>query len=107
MKKELACTFLMVSCGIAFAGEAPSHTSKPHEGYVPNAETAIRIAIAVWEPIYGKEQITNQKPYSATLNGGVWTVEGTLHGGKYMVGGVAVAEISKEDGKIIRISHGK
>ena len=68
-------------------------------------DEAIRIAVAVWEPIYGEQQIAKQKPYKATLTNGVWTVEGSLPGA--MVGGVAVAEIMKEDGRILRVSHGR
>ena len=78
---------------------------KPKEGYVPDKETAIAIAVAVWKPIYGKEKIENEKPYKASLKNGVWTVTGSLPEG--WKGGVAEAEIAKDDGKIIRIIHGK
>jgi hypothetical protein len=84
---------------------AEKHNYKPKEGYVPNKETAISIAIAVWLPIYSKEQIESEKPYTAKLNNGIWFVTGSLPNG--WNGGVAEAEISKDDGKIIRISHGK
>ena len=43
---------------------AEKHNYKPPNGYVPDAETAIRIAIAVWEPIYGNVQIQGQAPFS-------------------------------------------
>jgi NTF2 fold immunity protein len=90
----------------AFAQEtSPPHNYKPPEGYVPDAQTAIQIALAVWLPIYGRKQIDSEKPYTATLKDGVWTVSGTLPHG-YNVGGVAVAEISKLDGTILRVSHG-
>jgi hypothetical protein len=45
-----------------------------------------------------------KKPYRATLKEGVWTVRGTL---KTSMGGVALAEISKSDGRITCVSHGK
>ena len=80
------------------------HTYKPPAGYVPDATVAIKIAIVVWEPIYGKEQIANEAPYRASLSNGVWTVAGTLP--KSWVGGVATADIAKEDGKILPVSHG-
>jgi hypothetical protein len=83
----------------------PPHNYKPSQGYVANAETAIRIALAVWEPIYGKKQIDSEKPYRATLENGVWTVEGSLPPG--WDGGVAIAEISASDGTILRVSHGR
>jgi hypothetical protein len=88
-------------------------TFKPKDGYVPNAETAIRIAEAVWIPIYGEQRIEGEKPFRAQLlRGNIWRVEGTLKapsGGTndIVVGGVAVAEIAKDDGRIIRVIHGK
>jgi hypothetical protein len=81
------------------------HSYIPPAGYVPDAETAIRIAVAVWEPIYGKKQIESEKPYQATLKNGVWIVEGSLPDDA--LGGVAVAEISKSDGTILRVTHGR
>jgi len=72
---------------------------------VRNQATAIKIAVAAWEPIYGAAHIAGEKPYHATLHRGVWTVTGSLPKG--MKGGVAVADISAQDGRIIRISHGK
>jgi hypothetical protein len=78
---------------------------KPKDGYVPNAETAIAIAVAVWNPIYGKDQIAKEKPYKAHLSKGIWTVEGSLPEGAD--GGVAEADISKDDGRILRVVHGK
>ena len=96
---------LAASAAILLAADAPKHNVKPKEGYVPDAKTAIRIAVAVWEPIYGEEQIAKLKPYKATLTNGVWTVEGSLPG--LVLGGAAVAEIMKEDGRILRVSHGR
>src|SRR5688572_20401219 len=96
---------VLLTASVAGAGEPARHSTKPEAGYVPDAETAIRIAIAVWEPIYGKKQIAEEKPYNATLKDGVWFVEGSLPKG--WKGGVAEAEISKDTGTILRISHGK
>jgi hypothetical protein len=72
------------------------HNCKPPDGYVPNADTAILIALAVWLPTYGKARIDRQAPYRAELNGGIWTVRGSLPPDH--VGGVALAEIAKDDG---------
>jgi hypothetical protein len=89
---------------VASAEEKQEHNYKPEEGYVPDAETAIKIAVAVWLPIYGKEQIESEKPYSASLEDGIWYVTGSLPEGP---GGVAEAEIAKENGCVLRISHGE
>lgn len=82
------------------------HNYKPKEGYVPDEKTAIRIAVAVWIPIYGEKKIEGEKPYHAKLDKGIWTVEGSLPAGNW-VGGVAEAEIAKDNGCILRVSHGK
>src|SRR6266850_494912 len=68
------------------------HSYNPEGGYVTDAKTAISIAIAVWEPIYGVKEIANEKPYRASLDRqhGIWTVEGSLPKGYH--GGVAIAE---------------
>jgi hypothetical protein len=101
---------VVLHASISYAAEAQKHNYKPPSGYVPDEETAIKIAVAVWSPIYGKEQIEKEKPFKATLKNGVWYVMGSLPEppeGEVVRGGVAEAEINKEDGKIIRISHGK
>jgi hypothetical protein len=104
--KYLLVTILLASA-VAFTWcEAKSQDNfVPPDGYVPNADVAIKIAVAVWEPIYGAEHIAKEKPFRAVLKDGVWTVQGSLPKG--MKGGVALAEISKADGRIIRVIHGK
>ena len=76
--------------------------------YVPNEETAIKIAEAIWLPIYG-EEIYNQKPYTASLlKDGIWVVTGTFTGDiEVEAGGVAYIEIQKKDGKILKVTHGR
>ena len=84
------------------SSQLPSYV--PKEGFVPNEKTAIRIAEAVLGPIYGEDQITKERPFGATLKEGVWTVAGHL---SMPNGGVAIAEIAKQDGRILRVTHGK
>ncbi|HMU96240.1 MAG TPA: NTF2 fold immunity protein [Elusimicrobiota bacterium] len=79
--------------------------AKPTAGVVPDEKTAIRIALAVWEPLYGTKDVEGKAPYRARLEGNVWRVEGTLPPGH--LGGVPTAEISKVDGRILRVSHGQ
>lgn len=72
--------------------------------YVPNEETAVKIAEAIWNPLYGKN-IENFKPYKARMKDSlIWIVEGTLEKGK---GGVPYIEINKKDCKILKVTHGK
>ena len=74
-------------------------------GYVPDAATAIRIAVTVWEPIYGREQIARERPFHASLSGGVWHVRGSLP--PKTLGGVAEADIRRSDGRVMHIIHGR
>jgi hypothetical protein len=94
----------VLAASFALAQDAP-HKVVPERGYVPDADTAISVAVAVWLPIYGRKAIAAEKPYHASLMDGVWTVKGSLP--KTMAGGVAVAEISMKDGTVLRVSHGK
>lgn len=81
------------------------HHFVPQAGFVPDEATAIRIAEAVWTPIYG-QSIQEERPFRAKLINGVWHVEGSLPEG-WRLGGTPEAEIAKADGKILRVSHGK
>ena len=82
-----------------------AQTANPvKDGYVPNKETAIKIAEALWLPVYG-DKIYNSKPFVADLRDGkVWIVQGTLHAQK---GGVPYIEIQKSDSKVLKMYHGK
>ena len=83
---------------------------QPKEGFVPNSETAVRIADAVLIPVYGKKQIESEEPFTAKLKNELWIVQGTLHcpdGKADCFGGVAEVKISKTDARILFMSHGK
>jgi hypothetical protein len=57
--------------------QAPAHGPYvPPNGFVPDSATAVRIAVAVWTPIYGPfdGQVLVDQTVVATLNDGVWTV---------------------------------
>ena len=85
---------------------AQEHNVHPAQGLVPDTKTAIAIAVAVWSPIYGEKLIASEQPYVATLSAdGKWTVTGSLPKG--WDGGTAIAVISKSDGQVLRVSHGK
>ena len=77
---------------------------QPKESFVPDKETAARIAEAVWLPIYGKI-IEEEKPFKVSLSNDVWIVHGTLP--PNVSGGTARAEISKTSGCILRVTHGR
>ncbi|MCL2310165.1 MAG: YbbC/YhhH family protein [Proteobacteria bacterium] len=104
MKRSLLGILLFWWATSLLAQTSP-HSFVPRDGFVPTADVAIRIAVAVWEPIYGEQNIARQKPFNATLTNGVWLVQGSLPQG--WAGGTALAEISQKDGRILRVSHGK
>jgi NTF2 fold immunity protein len=106
MRRGLLVAAVVCSlAGLNFVMAEPKHSVRPKAGLVPNAQTAIQIAVAVWVPIYGEKMIQGERPFSAELKDGVWTVEGSLPKG--MRGGTALAEIAQEDGRIFRVSHGR
>jgi hypothetical protein len=89
---------------------------RPKAGFVPDSATAIKIAEAVLIPVYSEEKIVAERPFSAELKGDVWTVTGTLRctdeQGKpvpsdYCHGGVATVRLSRIDGRVLFMIHGK
>ena len=100
--------WMCVALGAALISQPTSAgepANVPEEDFVPTAEVAIAIAVAVWGPIYGAEHIAKQKPYHAKLIDGVWWVSGSLKPG--WLGGVAEARIQKVDGRVLGVTHGK
>ncbi|CAN5299282.1 hypothetical protein BH09BAC6_BH09BAC6_18020 [soil metagenome] len=81
-----------------------NHNIEKHDDYVPDEATAIKVAVAILEPIFGGT-VDYQRPYNAKLYGNVWYVYGSLHPGE--LGGVVNIEIRKYDCKIVRVSSGK
>ncbi|AEV99384.1 hypothetical protein A4D02_34280 [Niastella koreensis] len=116
----MAFFILLLVCSTSIYSNLIQNKNEKRD-YVPDAETAIKVAEAVWLPIYGN-RIYNEKPFIARLeNNKVWIVEGTLKGDSVynskpnpnsrsifiVVGGVAHIEIQKSDCKILQVSHGK
>jgi hypothetical protein len=98
-----------------------SSTVYSQRAYVPDSSTAIKIAEAIWLPIYG-EHVYKQKPFTAHLVGdSIWVVQGSIHGPKngfdtsssgvvtftVSYGGVLNAEIRKNDCKVISVFRSK
>ncbi len=77
---------------------------RPPHGFVPDKETAIAIAVAVWKPIFGEENIEQEAPYQANLVDGIWVVEGEPPGRLYP-GGTAKALIRQDTGEVLQIAH--
>ncbi len=120
------CTALLFGCfqGYSQKGIVPDSIGcfqgyYPTKGFVPDSTTAIKIAEAIWLPIYGNK-IYKELPFHATLVGdSVWVVQGsldnksrwdTVRGQETLTitsGGVLNAEIRKTDCKVMRVFHSK
>jgi len=78
----------------------------PPEGFVPNETTAIKVAQAVLETIYGKKDLDFVQPLKAELvNQTLWVVRGSLPKGT--LGGTPYIEIQKSDGKVLKVVHSR
>ena len=112
MKKVIVFVIIIVFV-IAISGILVFNMTKPQDGYVykledgfvPDAETAIKIAEAVWYPIYG--DLTEEQPFIATYieKDNAWYVRGSMPENTTTVGGMAEILIRKSDGKVIFIRH--
>jgi hypothetical protein len=76
-----------------------------YDTLIKDKQTAIAVAEPILFKIYGKKNITDQKPYECYLIDGYWYICGTLSKG--WLGGVFEIIISSEDGKVIKLIHGK
>jgi NTF2 fold immunity protein len=73
----------------------------PKEGYVPDKETAIKIAevILFRHPSAGEKTIVAQRPYVVTEDGSIWWVCGTLREG--MLGSSFKIAISRQTAAVL------
>ena len=104
-------TLIGVVMFLSFASSTHSAMKKER---VMDEKTAVAIAEKKLMSVYGKKKTLEEEPFHATLKDGVWTVFGTLtcpdvKGGRTTIcaGGVAEIKISKEDGRILYVTHGK
>jgi hypothetical protein len=72
---------------------------------IKDSLTAIGVAEPILFGIYGKDQISKQRPYKIYFIDNYWIINGTLPTG--YLGGVFLIIIDSRDSKIIRITHGK
>jgi hypothetical protein len=99
----------------AFSLTAPdSFSQTSQEVRVPDEATALQIAEPRLIKTYGKRQIDEERPLTATLDKGIWTVSGTLwctdrNGNRThdCLGGTAVLKLRQRDGKILSVIHYK
>ena len=77
----------------------------PPNGFVPDAETALRVGEAILSAVYGEQEIAKQRPLKVALvDKEVWLVWGTLD--ERCLGGTGVIKISKRTAKVLFLAHG-
>lgn len=105
---------LLISIAFTLSAQPPPPATSVQ---VPDATTALSIAEPALIKAYGKRQIDYERPLTATLEDGIWSVYGTLccpnskgqrtcEVGRCL-GGVAELKLRQSDGKVLSISHGK
>ncbi|MFA9213994.1 MAG: YbbC/YhhH family protein [Candidatus Methylacidiphilales bacterium] len=72
---------------------------------IKDSLTAITVAEPILFSIYGKDNITKQRPYEIYFIDNYWLITGTLPSG--WKGGTFLIIIDSRNSKIIRITHGK
>jgi len=86
-----------------FQGENPVNSVAPKDGFVPDPATALRIAEAVWIPIFGQQEVETQRPFHAKLERDIWVVTSSPKQGSK--GEVIVAKILRSAGTILMIGR--
>jgi hypothetical protein len=78
----------------------------PDGGFVPDKSTALKIAKAVWLPIYGKRKLMWTK-YQVKLENNIWYIESLnmIHLFFGISGGGPFIKIDKNTGEILDVSH--
>ena len=70
MKHVITAIFALATlAAIAYSQMEQAPSFRPKEGFVPDAETAVRVGEAVLMPVYGEKRIVGERPFKATLQG--------------------------------------
>ncbi|MFT3705542.1 MAG: NTF2 fold immunity protein [Agriterribacter sp.] len=117
-------TFTLTACGQTNAGRIILGKSyaeqalksvlahKPQHNVIDNktiiikdSVTAVNIAEPILFCIYGKDNITRQRPYEVYFIDNYWVIMGTIP--EMFLGGTFLIILDARDCRIIRITHGK
>ena len=102
--KNIIIVIFIISVTIAFNYQLISMKNIDELNYVPDSETAVKVAEAIWLPIYGNK-IYKNKPFKAKLiSKNVWLISGTMHTEK---GGVPYIKLQKSDCRVLEVYHTK
>jgi len=87
---------------LRFMVASPSSPSLPKSGVVTDADTAKRIAEAIWTPLYGAETVASQAPFKTERRFDVWVVTGSSPAEDALF-----AFILQSDGRILSVGRGQ
>jgi hypothetical protein len=97
---------LLIGCNDSTKVNKYGNYNPQKDGYVPDDQTAVKVAEAIFVPMYG-EDILKERPFHATLqNDSIWIITGSLNSNSDK-GGVVHAEIRKKDCMILKVIHDK
>jgi ATP-dependent Clp protease ATP-binding subunit ClpC len=86
---------------LRFMVASPYSPSLPKSGIVTDADTATRIAEAIWTPLYGAETVASQAPFKTERRFDVWVVTGSSPPEDALF-----AFILQADGRILSVGRG-
>ena len=96
-------TFTLALVFVPLLYGSTTKSTLPSNGIIPDEVTAVKVAEAIFLPVFGQEEVTEFLPYHAQLKDGIWTVYGTLKPNSR--GGTPQLKIQKKDGKVLDIWH--
>ena len=102
IRASKSAAILLLFLAVAISAAAPAPTL-PSVGAVPDETTASKVGEAILTPVFGAEEVRSFSPYHAQLQGGIWTVFGTLKPGSR--GGTPMIRLRKKDAKVLEIWH--
>ncbi|MBL0211958.1 MAG: hypothetical protein IPQ13_13770 [Holophagaceae bacterium] len=94
-----------IGCQEPYLGVYEAKIEHKEVDVVPDERTAIEVALVILKRIYGDQQMESQKPFKATLDRGVWVIEGFFPNDGKSLGGAAYIGIRKSDGKVVFWNH--
>jgi hypothetical protein len=101
---KICCSLATLILLICLSALGASERKMPLQGIVPDEPTAVKIAEAVFPPVFGVDEVAKWEPYHAQLDkNGVWTVYGTLPRG--WKGGTPMLRMRKHDGQVLEVWH--
>lgn len=126
-----SCIILFSSCGLDRKNSNDSNTDKVNDEKIAKAELTLalkdtthdrfvdtqrviikdkKMAISIVEPIlfdiYGKDKITEQRPYKIFNIDNYWVISGTMPS-RFEKGGTFLIIIDSRNCRILKIKHGK